>query len=155
MSIKKIKSFGLILCCILLCACVVGMITIAPKTRADDEVTAITIEQLTTFTTEDAASIRTDTPTGIRFTAAISAEEYDGLVKEYGLENLEFGMAIARVGSLSELKALDTAKTLKPMSYWAAGAYPGSGAATYKYSFAIVELKTENYKKLLNEIKDK
>ncbi len=145
MSIKKIKSFGLILCCILLCMCVVGMITVAPKTRADDDVTAITIEQLTTFTTEDAASIRTETPTGIRFTAAISAEEYDGLVKEYGLENLEFGMAIARVGSLSELKALDTAKTLKPMSYWAAGAYPGSGAATYKYSFAIVELKTENY----------
>lgn len=145
MSIKKIKSFGLILCCILLCACVAGMITVAPKTRADDDVTAITIEQLTTFTTEDAASIRTETPTGIRFTAAISADEYNGLVKEYGLENLEFGMAIARVGSLSELKALDTAKTLKPMSYWAAGAYPGSGVATYKYSFAIVELKTENY----------
>ncbi len=145
MSIKKIKSFGLILCCIVLCMCVVGMITVAPKTRADDDVTAITIEQLTTFTTEDAASIRTETPTGIRFTAAISADEYDGLVKEYGLENLEFGMAIARVGSLEELKALDASKTLKPMSYWAAGAYPGSGAATYKYSFAIVELDANNY----------
>lgn len=145
MSIKKIKSFGLILCCIVLCMCVVGMITVAPKTRADDDVTAITIEQLTTFTTEDAASIRTETPTGIRFTAAISADEYDGLVKEYGLENLEFGMAIARVGSLEELKALDASKTLKPMSYWAAGAYPGSDAATYKYSFAIVELDANNY----------
>ena len=139
MSIKKIKSFGLILCCILLCMCVVGMITVAPKTRADDDVTAITIEQLTTFTTEDAASIRTETPTGIRFTAAISAEEYDGLVKEYGLENLEFGMAIARVGSLSELKALDTAKTLKPMSYWAAGAHSHSSTSTFAWKIPWME----------------
>ena len=145
MSIKKIKNLGLILCCILLCVCVVGMFTITLKTYADDDVTPITLSELTTFTTKDGASIRTETPTGIRFATSIAQAEYDGLVKQYGEENLEFGMAIARVGSLEQLKAADTAKTLKPMSYWMAGAYPGSGAQSYKYTFAIVSINEENY----------
>ena len=95
MSIKKIRQIGLILCCTLLCACVVGMVGLAPKTYANSDVTPITLDQLTTFTTKDVASIRTETPTGIRFATSISQTEYDGLVEQYGLENLWFKYCIS------------------------------------------------------------
>ena len=139
--IKNLKSLSILLCGLIACVCMAAVCYTAPKAFAQ----AKTVNDLTTFTTEVGASIRLDDPTGIRFTASISAEEYDALVEQYGEDGFELGMAIARVGSVDALKALDTTKTHFKMTNWDKDYNASMATDTYKYVFAVATIAQSNY----------
>lgn len=139
--IKNLKSLSILLCGLIACVCMAAVCYTAPKAFAQ----AKTVNELTTFTTEVGASIRLDDPTGIRFTASISAEEYNALVEKYGEDGFELGMAIARVGSVDALKALDTTKTHFKMTNWDKDYNASMATATYKYVFAVATIAQSNY----------
>lgn len=154
-NLKKLKSLGLLFCSLVLCLCVLGMVFTTTKTFADEtEPNSITIDQLTSFSTDETVEVRTNGKTGIRFTAGLSQEEYNGLVAQYGEGNFELGMAIARVGSIDALKAKIAEFTANPienkniffeMTTWDSSNNPDLGSTKYEYNFVIMDMSESNY----------
>jgi len=112
------------------------------RVGATDEV------QTASFKTTTGAWIRTADPTGIRFAATISKTDYESIIAADG--NAEFGMAIGRTASIAELKNKAEAEPEKYLfkkdtEKWSAGKNPASESDIYEYTFAITNMKTENY----------
>ena len=109
--------------------------------QAETDVNAPVTLELTSFKTNYGASIRKDTPAGIRFSASISKTDYEKLAgKDY-----EFGMAFVKgnctsVSQLKELVKTNESQILKPNTdnRWSVTNNPNTGTNTYEYTYGLV-----------------
>ena len=74
-----------------------------------------------TFEMYQGASIRVgegtdEDPIGIRFIATIASEEYNKLIEDYGEDNVEFGMRIAKCETVEELMLFPDEGCMKPVN---------------------------------------
>lgn len=92
----------------------------------------------TSFALENAASIRTATPYGIRFMANISADDYNKLTKTQG-SSVEFGMLICPSDYITADNPLDMDETTGTMTEY----IDGAGVVTNTYQKKKVESLAE------------
>lgn len=149
MKQKKMKHL-LTLCSAFLLACgMTGLGLVKASAETDPETEIVPVTAPASFTMGHGASVRLNDPTGIRFSATISAADYNTFIDTYGEDNVEFGMCIARTDSLDTLKAnLSNDALYHEMTAWDLKENPEvETATTYRYNFAIYNLNTENYNK--------
>ena len=140
----------LTLCSAFLLACgMTGLGLVKASAETDPETETVSVTAPASFTMGHGASVRLNDPTGIRFSATISAADYNTFIDTYGEDNVEFGMCIARTDSLDTLKAnLSNDALYHEMTAWDLKENPEvETATTYRYNFAIYNLNTENYNK--------
>lgn len=144
MKQKTMKKL-LTICSVAALACGTAGVGVAATSAENGE----TVIAPASFAMELGASVRLSDPTGIRFSVTISAADYNAFVETYGENNVEFGMCIARTGSLDSLRAnLENDSLYHKMTAWDTQENPQvTTATTYRYNFAIYNLNTENYNK--------
>lgn len=143
---KTNKKFTLIGLCA--AACVGFSFAGVTVANANESATPVVVTAPQSFAMTNGASIRLGdaTSTAIRFRASISKQDYVDFIENYGKENVEFGMCIARTTSVATLKSYDLDKTAFPMQAWDPDYNPSIESATeYRYCFAVYNIDAANF----------